>query len=223
MNELSIISKQEILGKDFTVYGSAEEPLFLAKDVAEWIEYSKTSDGYYNVSKMLMGIDEDEKTTITIRNSEGKTYKQSFVTENGLYEVLMLSKKPIAKQFKSEVKKVLHQLRTKGGYINEYGLSNLLDNPDFLQELISESSRKLYELRKEKEALQVELDSSKEWYSIKRMEKLNPSENFSWRLLKKESEKLGKETKKVFDHNYGEVNAYHISVWESLYFDSINY
>ena len=42
-------------------------------------------------------------------------------------------------------------------------------------------------------------------------------------LLKKESEKLGKETKKVFDQNYGEVNAYHISVWESLYFDSINY
>ena len=33
----------------------------------------------------------------------------------------------------------------------------------------------------------------------------------------------GKEIKKVFDANYGEVNSYHFSVWESLYFDSLNY
>lgn len=30
-NELQIINQQEILGKDFKVYGDAENPLFLAK------------------------------------------------------------------------------------------------------------------------------------------------------------------------------------------------
>ena len=33
----------------------------------------------------------------------------TFLTEDGLYEVLMLSRKPIAKQFKSKVKEVLKQ------------------------------------------------------------------------------------------------------------------
>lgn len=30
--ELTIINEQEVLGKHFTVYGTADEPLFLAKD-----------------------------------------------------------------------------------------------------------------------------------------------------------------------------------------------
>lgn len=43
MNELKVLNEQEVLGKQFRVYGTAEEPLFLAKDVAEWIEHSKPS------------------------------------------------------------------------------------------------------------------------------------------------------------------------------------
>lgn len=39
-----------------------------------------------------------------------------FLTENGLYEVLMLSRKPKAKQFKSKVKEILKSVRTTGGY-----------------------------------------------------------------------------------------------------------
>ncbi|MFL0168669.1 phage antirepressor [Candidatus Clostridium helianthi] len=114
MKNLQVIKQQYILGKDFRVYGTAENPLFLAKDVAEWIDYSKTSDGYYNVSKMLMSIDEDEKVTITNSNSGGS---KLYLTEDGLYEVLMQSRKVIAKKFKKEVKKVLRQIRITGGYI----------------------------------------------------------------------------------------------------------
>ena len=38
---------------------------------------------------------------------DGSTHKQWFLTEDGLYEVLMQSRKPIARQFKKEVKKTL--------------------------------------------------------------------------------------------------------------------
>jgi hypothetical protein len=38
MNELQIIDQREVLGKDFRIYGDFENPLFLAKDVAKWIE-----------------------------------------------------------------------------------------------------------------------------------------------------------------------------------------
>lgn len=114
MESLQVIKEQLILGKDFKVYGTAENPLFLAKDVARWIDYSKTSEGYYNVSKMLMTIDEDEKVTITNSNSGGN---KLYLTEDGLYEVLMQSRKAVAKKFKKEVKSVLRQIRITGGYI----------------------------------------------------------------------------------------------------------
>ncbi|MGO0882420.1 phage antirepressor [Clostridioides difficile] len=115
MNDFQTIKEQELLGKEFRIYGTLENPLFLARDVAEWIDYSKTSEGYYNTSKMLMSIDEEEKVTITNSNSGGN---KLFLTEDGLYEVLMQSRKLIAKQFKKEVKKIIKEIRKTGGYIH---------------------------------------------------------------------------------------------------------
>ena len=64
----------------------------MAKDVAEWIEYS-SYDGKYNVHKMLMTIDEDEKTVVQmiLLDNDGieRTRNMTFLTEDGLYEVLM--------------------------------------------------------------------------------------------------------------------------------------
>ena len=106
MNELKIFEQREVLGKEFRIYGDVKNPLFLAKDVAEWIDY-----GVSNV-KMVKNVDEDEKI-ITRTNNTSAT----FLTEDGLYEVLMQSRKPIAKQFKKQVKIILKQIREIGGYI----------------------------------------------------------------------------------------------------------
>lgn len=125
---MQMINEQDVLGRKFRVYGTWDDPMFLAKDVAEWIEYSKTSQGYYNVSKMLMTVDEDEKVTITIRNSEGRPHEQWFLTENGLYEVLMQSRKPIARQFKKKVKEILKEIRKKGSYTADTSSLNILKN-----------------------------------------------------------------------------------------------
>lgn len=116
MNEIQVLQKTTLLGKELTVYGNAENPLFLAKDVAEWIEYAKTSQDKYDVSRMVGTVDEDEKLVRTIFVS-GQNRQVWMLTENGLYEVLMQSRKPIAKQFKKGVKAILKEIRTKGGYI----------------------------------------------------------------------------------------------------------
>ena len=133
MNELKVLNEQEVLGKQFRVYGTAEEPLFLAKDVAEWIEYSVS-----NVSKMLAVVDDEEKTIRTIVTS-GSNYQTEawFLTEDGLYEVLMQSRKPIAKQFKKEVKEILKTIRKHGIYATENVIDNILNNPDFGIELLT--------------------------------------------------------------------------------------
>lgn len=105
MNNFELVIKQEILGKEFVVYGSIEEPLFLAKSIAEWIEYDLSS-----VNKMLANVDEDEKVRKIIPTLGGNQ-DSWFLTENGLYEVLMLSRKPVAKEFKKAIKTLLHELR----------------------------------------------------------------------------------------------------------------
>lgn len=96
--------EQEVLGRGFKVYGTAEELLFLAKDVAEWIDYVWTSktQSARDIPKMLKTVDEDEKLIGRLFLS-GQNRKVWFLTEDGIYEILMQSRKPIAKQWKKEV------------------------------------------------------------------------------------------------------------------------
>lgn len=69
---------------------NAEDPLFLAKDVAEWIEHT-------NPSMMLKKVDEDEKQLIEVptinnvyvRKESNLTSESWFLIEDGLYQVLM--------------------------------------------------------------------------------------------------------------------------------------
>lgn len=110
MKEIKIINKSTFLDKEIDVWGTAEHPLFRASDVAVWIQHS-------DVSTMVKIVDEDEKVFVTNPNNVCGGQGAWFLTEDGLYEVLMRSRKPIAKQFKKGVKKILHEIRTKGGYI----------------------------------------------------------------------------------------------------------
>lgn len=123
-NQISILQKSNLLGREFTIYGTSENPLFLAKDVAEMIDHS-------DVSKMMRMVDDDEKIKIfctlpsentnkVLKPCESVTYtgaNRMFVTEDGLYEILMQSNLPIAKEFKKGVKTILKEIRKNGGYI----------------------------------------------------------------------------------------------------------
>ena len=117
MNEIKVINKSMLLEKEIDVYGSIDEPLFLAKDVAEWIEHTQPS-------KMVETVDEDEKLMGTIFLS-GQNREVWMLTEDGLYEVLMQSRKPIAKQFKKGVKEFLKTIRKTGSYSVSKPLSQL--------------------------------------------------------------------------------------------------
>ena len=118
--EIKVIDEREVLGKHFRVYGDIENPLFLAKDVAEWIEHS-------NPRMMLQKIDEDEKVVNNVY-TPGGNQEAWFLNEDGVYEVLMQSRKPIAKQFKKEVKKILKQIRLTGGAVIEDREEEFINN-----------------------------------------------------------------------------------------------
>ena len=149
-NELQVIDERELFGKEFRIYGTAESPLFLAKDVAEFIDYAKTGKGSYDVSKMLSTVDEEEKLVRKIFVS-GQNRNMKFLTEDGLYEVLMQSNKPIAKQFKKEVKNILKTIRKHGAYMTENTIEKALTSPDFLIQLATKLKEE-QEARKRAEA-----------------------------------------------------------------------
>lgn len=120
---LTVIGSETVCNKTVNVFGTPEKPLFLAIDVANWI-------GHSNPSKMVSKIDEDEKMVIFTKTqkseitkwnkpSESATYAGNnylFLTEFGVYEVLMQSRLPKAKEFKKGVKEILKRIRLTGKY-----------------------------------------------------------------------------------------------------------
>ena len=126
---MKLIEQREVLGKDFKIYGDYENPLFKADEVAKWIEHS-------NVSVMLNNIDEDEKKLIQL-GTLNNTYSAWVLTEDGLYEVLMQSRKPIAKSFKKQVKQILKEIRKHGMYTTPKTIDEIIANPESAIKLLT--------------------------------------------------------------------------------------
>ena len=149
---VEVVTTSKVFDKEFTIYGTVEDPLFLAKDVAAWIEYDTAQ-----VGKMLQTVDEDEKLTVTLLRS-GQNRAMWFLTEDGLYEVLMQSRKPIAKSFKKEVKKLLHNLR----------LNKVQVTPVLSQQEINIKSRESMARLKEAEAQEkrMKLEMANYWLKL---------------------------------------------------------
>ena len=180
-NEIQVLKQTELLGRRLTVYGTMQEPLFLAKDIAEWIEHS-------NPAAMLNTVDDDEKG-IRIVYTLGGDQKVNVLTEDGLYEVLMQSRKPIAKQFKKGVKQILKEIRTTGGYIatqaNETPEMIMARALKVAEHTIEEHEKRMKALAEENEAQkrinkQLEADTQMKAEEIK---KLTPDADYARQTL----------------------------------------
>lgn len=108
---LKVVAEKEILGKQIKMYGSIENPYFVASDVAVWLG---ERDGYTVARK----VDDEEKDT-QIVCTLGGNQKTTVLTEDGLYDACMLSRKKIAKPLKKEIKKYLKSIRLTGAAIPE--------------------------------------------------------------------------------------------------------
>lgn len=181
-NEIQVLKQTELLGRRLTVYGTMQEPLFLAREVAEWIEHS-------DVSTMIRVVDTDEKVSMTNPNNVCGGQNAWFLTEDGLYEVLMQSRKPIAKQFKKGVKQILKEIRTTGGYI----ATQVNETPEMImaralkvaEHTIEEHEKKMKALAEENEAQkrinkQLEADTQMKAEEIK---KLTPDADYARQTL----------------------------------------
>ncbi|WP_308793962.1 ORF6C domain-containing protein [Agathobacter sp.] len=105
MNDLQIFNNEEF-GEIRTVVVN-DEPMFCLIDICKALEIKNATD----VAKRL---DEDELTRLNLGSRAGET---NFITESGLYAVILRSDKPNAKKFRKWVTaEVLPSIRKTGSY-----------------------------------------------------------------------------------------------------------
>lgn len=211
MNDLAVFKFQSHEVR--TVTDERGEPWFVAKDVCDVL-------GVADHTTATRDLESDEKGTHSVR-TPGGDQSMLTVSESGLYALIFKSRKPDAKVFRKWVtSEVLPAIRRDGGYM----LMRENETPeDLMARALVVARETLARSEQRRKQLEIELDKSKEWYTVKRMEKLNPDQTFPWQPLKRYSVQLGYPPKKVFDQNYGTVNAYHKRVWEALYYDALNF
>lgn len=183
-NTMKVIGKMDFYGIELDIYGDIATPWFKATDIAKCIEYSKTSQGYYNVSKMMKGTKDSEKTTITIGNSADNSITQAvFVSEFGLYGILFKSRLPKAEEFNEKVMQTLRQIRLTGGYIP-------IDEQD-TEETINQKAQEIAkETVKQKDKLLKQLEEKH-----KKLEFLYEIEKYKKESYRKERDEAREECK----------------------------
>jgi anti-repressor protein len=85
-------------------------------------------------------LDADEKAAVNITDTSSKGTTQgrkvTVVSESGLYAVILLSRKPEAKQFKRWIThEVIPAIRKHGAYMSAETIEKTLTNPDFIMKL----------------------------------------------------------------------------------------
>ena len=139
MNELQIFNNEEF-GSVRTITKD-NEPMFCLADICKALEIKNATD----VAKRL---EEDEVTRLNLGSQSGET---NFVTESGLYAVILRSDKPNAKKFRKWVtSEVLPSIRKNGGYIaNQEQMTpeQIVANALIVaQNIISQKDRQIEEL-----------------------------------------------------------------------------
>lgn len=154
-NVLTVIQETEILGNNILMYGSIDNPYFMATDVAKWI-------GHSNSRSMIKSVDDDEKGVKNVYTLGGIQSKW-FLTEDGLYEVCMQSRKPIAKQMKKEIKNFLKQIRKTGGYIpvnnQDDDLTIMARAHQILERTIAQKNQIIQQLKPKADTYDMIMDS----------------------------------------------------------------
>jgi prophage antirepressor-like protein len=102
---------------NISFYGTWEDPLFKAKeacfarpasDIGELLEMS-------NINMTISDFDQDEKVVHNMHTIRGMQ-EVNMLTEQGLYKILFISRKPLAKEFQKWVYSIIKEVRLNGSY-----------------------------------------------------------------------------------------------------------
>lgn len=184
--ELQIFNNEEF-GEIRTITKD-NEPMFCLADVCKALEIS-------NPSKVAQRLDEDERTKLEL----GRAGETNFITESGLYAVILRSDKPSAKKFRKWVtSEVLPSIRKNGGYIA--GQETLSDD-ELLSKALLVAQNKIAERDKIIEQKQA------------RIEQMKPKEIFADAVATSHTSILVGDLAKLICQNGYQIGQKRLFVW----------
>ena len=128
MNEIKIFQNEQF-GQIRIVVNENNEPLLCLLDLCN-------SLGLSNNRKVKSQLDDDVTLSYPILDNLGREQEATFVTEAGMYTVILRSDSPKAKPMQKWVtNEVLPSIRKHGAYMTNETLEKALTSPDFLIQL----------------------------------------------------------------------------------------
>jgi prophage antirepressor-like protein len=151
MEEIKIFNSPQF--GEIRTTGTSENPLFCLADLCSVLELRPND--------VRQRLDDGVVSTHPITDNLGRKQQANFVNEDGLYDVILDSRKPQAKAFRKWVtSEVLPSIRKTGSYSSK----QLSQAEMFLQlaQMNVENERKMKELEAKTEELQSELTEIKQ-------------------------------------------------------------
>lgn len=199
------------------------EPWFVATDLCAVLQHS-------NNREAVSRLDDDEK--ITVNNPDGNPRAGipltfTLVSEAGMYELILTSRLPKAKEFKRWVKHdVLPAIRKTGSYSMQPVLPNFSNPAEAARAWADEYEKRvaaqkvIEEQAQTIEAQEIALGDNRDWKAVTAIPWLkdifaDTSAKACSRIgktLAALSRHMGMEIRKAEDDRWGTVNVYHISV-----------
>src|SRR5690625_3544450 len=137
-------------GHELTIIDDKGDPKFLLRDVCKIL-------GLGQVAGVIRRLDDEVISNHPIQDRLGRTQQATFVDEDGLYDVILDSRKPEAKKFRKWItSEVLPSIRKHGAYMTSETIEQALLNPDTIIQLATnlkeeQQKRKLLEEQKKRD------------------------------------------------------------------------
>src|SRR5690625_4856062 len=133
-------------GKELTIIEKGNEPHFLLRDVCNIL-------GIGHVATVRKRLEDDVVSNYPIKDRLGRTQQATFVNEDGLYDVILDSRKPEAKKFRKWItSEVIPSIRKHGAYMTPEKIEEVLLSPDTLI-MLATNLKEEQEKRKQAERL----------------------------------------------------------------------
>lgn len=151
---MELVKQEKFAGNEVDLYKGAEGNVYMTIDqLASALEYSGRKSVEKIIERNIYLCDKEFSVTDRLSAADGKAYDTRLLTEDGIYEITMLSKQPKAQEFRFFIRQLLKGLR-KGELQVTQKASYQIDDP-------IERAKKWIEEEEKRQQLQIENEEMK--------------------------------------------------------------
>ncbi|WP_245599934.1 phage antirepressor [Paenibacillus harenae] len=144
--------------KEMRIVEKDAEPWFILKDVCEVLEIDQ-------VAGIKRRLSDDVISNHPIPDSLGRMQDTTIVNEDGLYDVILESRKPEARAFRKWItSEVIPSIRKNGAYMTPETIEKTLTDPDFIINLatrLKEETARAEAAERERQFIQAQRDADR--------------------------------------------------------------